>query len=80
MVILDELVIAKPKTYLVVYFLKKKILAKIRYEIYNGKFLVIIEVFKTCRYYLKDYMDKGGVFIDYNTLCQFINKKRLSFC
>ena len=55
------------------------ILAKIRYKIYNDKFLTTIKVFKTWMYYLKSYKYKFLIFIDYNNLYYFINTKNYAF-
>lgn len=63
----------------ITYFLKKIILAKIRYKIYNEKLPAIIEVFKTCHYYLESYKYEVSILTNYNNLCQFINTKILSF-
>lgn len=48
------------------------------YKIYNGKFLAIVEAFKTWRYYLEDYKYEILVLIDYNNLFYFIDAKSLS--
>lgn len=45
---------------------------------YNSKFLAIIEVFKTYKYYLKSYKSKVFLFIGYNNLQYFINTKNFS--
>ena len=41
------------------------ILSKTKLKIYNGKFFLIIEVFKTWQYYLQNYKYKFFIFISY---------------
>ena len=48
------------------------------YEIYDGKLLAIIEVFKTCCDYLKGYKYEVFFLTDHNNLYYFINTKSLS--
>ncbi len=64
--------------YRVVFFFRKMIPAKTWYETYDGELLAIIEVFKTWRYYLKGYIYRIFVLIDYNNLQRFIDTKSLS--
>ncbi len=48
------------------------------YEIYDGKLLAIVEVFKTWKYYFEGCKHKVFVLIDHNNLQHFINAKSLS--
>ena len=66
--------------YLVVYFSRKMITAKIRYETHNDELLAIIEGFKTWCHYLEGCKYKVLVHTDHNNLCQFIDIKSLSSC
>ena len=52
--------------------------AEIRYETHNGELLVIVETFKTWRYYLEGCKHEVLVFIDYKNLRQFMDTKSLS--
>lgn len=54
---------------MVIYFLRKIILAKNRYKTHNTKFLAIIKAFKTRRYYLKSYKYKVIIVKNYKKLC-----------
>ena len=53
--------------------------AETRYEIHNGKFLAIVDVFKTWRYYLEDCKHEVLILTDHNNLCRFMDTKSLSF-
>ena len=77
---IDLLIFSLPKWYFIAYFFRKMILTKTKYQTYDYKLLAIIEAFKTCRYYLKDYKYNIIIFIDYNRLCKFIDIKKLSSC
>ena len=55
------------------------ILAKTRYETYNGELLAIVEVFKTWKHYLKGSKHKVLVLINHNNLRWFMDTKSLSF-
>ena len=55
------------------------ILTETCYETHNGKFLVIVEAFKTWRHYLKGCKHKVLVFNNHNNLRQFMDTKNLSF-
>lgn len=52
---------------------------KTQYKNHNKEFLAIIKVFKSWKYYLKDYIYKIVIQIDYNNCHQFINIKNLNF-
>lgn len=52
---------------------------KIHYKTYENKFLAIIEVFKTWKYYLKDYKHKVFILIDHNNFEYFMNIKNMTF-
>ena len=77
-VISDEAIGLNIDWYLVVYFSKKMIPAKTRYEIHNGELLAIVEAFKTWRYYLKGCKYEIFVLIDHNNLRRFMDTKSLS--
>lgn len=51
------------------------IFAGTRYETYNRELLVIVEVFKTWKYYLEDCKYKVLLLTDYNNLHHFIDTK-----
>lgn len=51
------------------FFFKKMILAKTWYKTYNQKFLAIIKIFKTWRYYLKSFKFEVFILTDHNNLC-----------
>ena len=53
--------------------------AETQYNMHDGKFLAIIKVFNTWRYYLKGCKHKVLVLIDHNNLRRFMNTKSLSF-
>lgn len=59
--------------YLITFFLKKMILTKICYKIFNYELLGIVKVFKTLCHYLKGYKYKVFVFTDHNNICWFID-------
>ena len=63
----------------VVFFSRKMIPAETWYKTYDGKFLAIVEAFKTWRHYLEDCKHKVLILTDHNNLCLFINTKSLSF-
>ena len=63
----------------IAFFLKKIILAEIRYEIYDSKLLVIVEAFTTWRHYLESCKHEVLVFTDHNNLRRFMDIKSLSF-
>ena len=60
------------------YYSQKMILAKNWYKTYNDKFLIIVKVFKTWRYYLEDCKHKIFIFTNHNNLWQFMDTKTLS--
>ena len=62
----------------VAFFSRKMIPAETRYETHDGELLAIVEAFKTWRHYLEDCKHKVLILTDYNTLCQFMNTRRLS--
>ena len=62
----------------VAYFLRKMISAKTRYKTHDGKFLAIVQAFKTWRHYLKGCKHEVLVFTNYNNLCRFMDTKSLS--
>ena len=64
--------------HLVAFFSQKIIPAKTRYETHDGKFLAIVEAFKTWRHYLEGSWHKVLMLTNYNNLCRFINTKSLS--
>ena len=53
--------------------------AKLQYKTNNNKFLAIIEVSKTWKYYFKSYKHKIYILTDYNNLKYFIDINSLSF-
>ena len=53
--------------------------AKTWYKTYDGKFLAIVEAFKTWRHYLEGCKHKILVFTDHNNLRCFMDTKSLSF-
>ena len=53
--------------------------AEIRYKIYDGKFLAIVEIFNIWKYYLKGSQHKFLVLINHNNFCWFMDTKSLSF-
>ena len=55
------------------------ILAETWYKTHNGKFLVIVKVFKTWHHYLKGCKYEVFVLTDYNNFCYFMDTKSLSF-
>ena len=62
----------------VAFFFCKIILAETRYETNDGKFLAIVEAFKTWRHYLKGSWHEVFVLTNHNNLRQFIDTKSLS--
>ena len=52
--------------------------AKIWYKTHNGKFLAIVEVFKTWHHYLEGCKHEILLLMDYNNLRRFMNTKSLS--
>ena len=62
----------------VAFFSRKMILAKTRYETYNGEFLAIVGAFKIWKHCLEGFQHKVLVFTDYNNLRRFIEMKSLS--
>ena len=62
----------------VAYFSKKMISVETRYEIYDGKLLVLVEAFKTWQHYLEGCKHEVFVLTNHNNLCQFIDTKSLS--
>ena len=66
--------------YLVGYFSRKMIPAKIGYQSHDTKLLAIFKVFKTWRHYLENCKYKILVLTNYNNLYQFMNIKILSSC
>ena len=65
--------------YLIAFFLKKMISAKIQYKTHNGKLFAIIEDFKKWFHYFKSYKYKMLIITDYNNFCHFMDTKDLSF-
>lgn len=53
------------------------IIAKTWYKIWDSKFLAIMEFFKTCWNYVKDYKNDIFIFTNHNNLYQFIDTKNL---
>ena len=76
----DHLISNQDYWHPIAYFLRKMILAEIKYKTYDGKLLAIIKIFKTWRHYLEGCKYKVLILIDYNNLYQFINIKSPSFC
>ncbi len=66
--------------HLVVFFSRKMIPAKIRYEIHDQKLLAIVEGFKTWCHYLEGCKYKAFVFTNHNNFRRFIDTKSLSSC
>ena len=64
--------------YLMAFFSQKMILAVIKYETHDDELLVIVEVFKTWRYYLKSFQYEVLVLTNYNIFWRFIDTKSLS--
>ena len=64
--------------YLIVFFLRKIILAKTQYKTHNNKFLIIIKAFKTWHYHLKGYKHETLILINHNNSCCFMDTKSLS--
>ncbi len=64
--------------YPVAFFFRKMILAKTRYETYNGELLAIVETFKMWKHYLEACKHEVLVLIDYNNLQRFMDTKTLS--
>ena len=64
--------------HLVVFFSHKMIPAETKYKTHNGKFLAIVEAFKTWRHYLEGSRHEVLVFTDNNNLRQFMDTKSLS--
>ena len=52
--------------------------AKTQYETHNGKFLAIVQAFKTWHNYLESCKHKVLVLTDHNNLCCFMDTKNLS--
>ena len=52
--------------------------AETRYETHDGKFLAIVEAFKTWQYYLEGCKHEVLVLTDHNNLCCFMDTKSLS--
>ena len=50
-----------------------------RYEMHDGKFLAIVEAFKTWKHYLEGSHHEVFMLTDHNNLCRFMNTKSLSF-
>ena len=74
----DHLISNQSWLHPVIYFLRKVIPAKRRYETHNGELLAIVEAFKIWRHYLKDCKYEVFVLTDHNNLRKFINTKSLS--
>ena len=77
-VTLDEAIGSNIDWHPVAYFSRKMILAQTRYKTYNGKLLVIINIFKTWQDYLKGCKYKVLILTDHNNLGQFMDTKWLS--
>ena len=61
-------------------FYRKIIPAKTQHKTHDTELLVIVEVFKTWRHYLKGCKYEAFILTNQNNLQQFINIKSLSFC
>lgn len=66
--------------YLVAYFSYKMIPTKTRYKTHDGKFLAIIEDFKTRRHYLEGCKHEVLVLTNHNNPHRFMDTKNLSCC
>ena len=62
----------------VAFFLRKIILVKIWYEIYNGELLTIVKAFKIWCHYLESCKHEVFVLTNHNNLCRFMDTKSLS--
>ena len=62
---------------LITYWLCKLLLVKDSYEIYDLKFLIIVETFKQWCHYLKRSFHSIEILIDHNNLDEFMNIKIL---
>ena len=62
----------------IAYFLRKMIPAEMRYEIYNGEFLAIVEAFKTWYHYLKGCKHEVLMLINHKNLRRFMDTKSWS--
>ena len=78
--ILTQMTSEKGQWHPVANYSQKMIPAETRYETHNAEVLAIVEAFKNWCHYLKSCQYKVLVLIDHNNLCQFINRKSLSFC
>ena len=76
----DHLTSNQGQWQLVVYFLRKTILAEIRYKTHNSELLDLIQDFKTWRHYLEGYKHEAYILTNYNNLWRFMDTKNLSFC
>ena len=65
--------------HLIVFFCKKMIPAKTRYETYDKKRSVIIKVFKHWKHYLKGCKPQVLMLTDHNNLQRFMDTKNLGF-
>ena len=63
----------------VAFFSWKMIPAETRYKMYDGELLVIVEAFKTWRYYLEGSQHEVLVPTDHNNLRRFMNTMSLSY-
>ena len=64
--------------HLVAFFSRKMIPAETRYKTHDGKFLAIVEIFKTWRHYLKGCKYEVLILTNYNNFRCFIDIKSLS--
>ena len=78
--VLNQLTNDSSQWHPVAYFLHKMIPAKTWYTTHNGKFLTIVEAFKTWRHYPKGCKHKILDFTDYNNFCHLIDMKSPSSC
>ena len=62
----------------VAFFLRKRILAKTKYETHDGELVAIVEPFKTWRHYLKGSQHEVSILTDHNNLHWFIETKSLN--
>ena len=62
----------------IAFFLKKIILVKTQYKIYDGEFLVIVKFFKTWHHFLEGFKYKVLILISHNNFCYFMDTKSLS--
>ena len=76
--ILSQLILDSSQWYLVAFYFRKMILAKIQYEIHDQELLAIVEAFNSWRHYLEGYKFEVFVLTVDNNHRQFIDIKSLS--